>query len=167
MAREKNEGRAIPAVLKVMRGTYRKDRDAGKVSVPDVIKSVPVPPDGYSEKTKDMWYKICTTLISVGLLQDIGLNQIEIYCDQFEIYRDAKEKVMDKGSVIKITSRNGQSVIKRNPYVEVMGAAFVIMNQISDRFGFSPLSQSRIKNISSPVGGKSEGEADEFDNIGK
>lgn len=148
MAREKkNEGKAVPAVLKLMRGTYREDRDGGKVTVPDAIKTVPVSPEGYTDETKDMWYKICSTLISVGLLQDIGLNQIEIYCDQYEIYRDAKLKVKDKGSVIKITSRNGQSVVKRNPYIDVMGSAFVIMNQISDRFGFSPLSQSRIKNI--------------------
>lgn len=104
-----------------------------------------MPPDGFSDVTKDMWYKICTTLMAVGLLQNIGIKQIEIYCDQYEIYKEALLMVKTKGSVIKVTGKNGHVVIKRNPYMDVMGTAFVIMNQIADRFGFSPLAQARIK----------------------
>lgn len=145
MVKRKNEGKPVHALIKVMRGTYRRDRDEGKLILPDQLKEIPTPPVNYSDQTKDMWYKICTTLMAVGLLQNIGINQIEIYCDQYQIYKDALKMVNDKGSVIKVTSKNGNSVIKRNPYMDVMGTAFVIMNQISDRFGFSPLAQARIK----------------------
>ncbi|HNT22526.1 MAG TPA: phage terminase small subunit P27 family [Saprospiraceae bacterium] len=159
----KNEGRAVHAVIKKLRGTYRPDRDGGKLEPPS-MNTIPLPPEDYDDDTKEVWFSITEALNHSGLMQRVGIPQIKIYCDQYAIYRDCIKDIKKTGRVIKVVSKNGTTVIKRNPNIDISVMAAALMSQVSDKFGFNPYSQSRIKHITDNASSNKE-EADEFDNI--
>lgn len=134
----------VPTQVKKLRGTFRKGRDGMEMMVP-AADSVAMPPEPFNEEQKKLWYVICDTLKAIGILQEIGYVSIRIYCEQYKLYQAAYKEAED-GPTIKVTSNYG-TVTKPNPAHDAMGKAFNIMQIISDKFGFSPLSQSKIKAI--------------------
>lgn len=109
-----------------------------------------------------MWYTICQTLFSVGILQDIGWHMIDVYCRQYRLFMDSLKDIKDTGGVITSYSASGGEVNKMHPSVSVMERSFSIMTNIADRFGFSPLSQSRLKHIANGGDGKEKEKGDGF-----
>ncbi len=140
-----NNQKHVPTKLKILRNTYRDDRDGQSLTVAPISK-IPTCPDYFDDDIKKMWYEISGTLYALGILQSIGVTQIEIYCKQFDIYKKAVGQVDKYGITIVSKTKYGQ-IMKKNPAIEVMSIAITIMQGISDRFGFSPLSQSKIKNV--------------------
>lgn len=159
--KKKNEGRAVHPVIKKLRGTYRKDRDGIKMDL-EPMQEIPICPAHYDDETKDIWYSIVGSLHKVKLLQSVGIPQIKIFCDQYMIYKENIEDVRKNGSRLTVRSKNGNVVVKRNPALDVIQSTYSIIGQISDRFGFNPLAQSRIKNVGNGGDGKEKEEGDGF-----
>lgn len=136
----------VPVKLKKIRGTYRKDRDSHGLTI-QPSKAIPEAPEYFTPMQKEIWQAICTTLKAIDLLQPVGMPFVEIYCQQAGLYQRALEDIQENGATTTTESRYG-TVIKKNPSLEIMNQAFKVMTDISDRFGFTPLSQSRIKGIS-------------------
>ncbi|HNR09007.1 MAG TPA: phage terminase small subunit P27 family [Saprospiraceae bacterium] len=135
----------VPAKLKVLRGTYRKDRDGKGLKVPPG-QEIPEPPDRFNKDQKALWQTVCTTLRSVDLLQPVGIPLLIIYCDQSRLYQEAFDEVKRSGMITTTVTKYG-TVMKKNPALEVMNGAIKIMLAISDQFGFTPLAQSKIKGV--------------------
>lgn len=150
--KKKNEGRSVHKIIKKARGTYRADRDDHKISLPALTELPSAPKGRYSDETVLLWNEIVSSLFKVGLLQGVGLPQITIFCDQFQVYEECQKDLKKNGIRITVKSPLGGSVTKRNPAVETAQMAIATMNAISDRFGFSPLAQARIKTAAaSPI----------------
>lgn len=155
--------RAVPAQIKIIRGTHRKDRDGSKLSV-DNLNSIPMPPSEFQKVEKDLWMTLCSTLFKLGILQATGIHVIYTYCMQHYLFRTAQADVVKRGATLVYENQYG-TVEKKNPNVEAMNTHWNIMHQIGREFGFTPSSQAKIKNIGFAGNKDKAEEADEFDNI--
>lgn len=140
---------AKPTKLKKLIGTFREDRDGAKMDViplPASQISKLKPPANFNAEQKQLWTEIIQTLGHVGLLQNIGIHQVTEYCIHFKLYHRALIDIDKKGHNITYDTKHGE-ITKKNPSYEGAMNSKSIMQGIADRFGFSPLSQSKIKNI--------------------
>lgn len=140
---------ATPTKTKKLRGTFRDDRDGAKMDVvPIAINAIQKlePPKNFDAPQKKLWKEIIQMLGQVGLLQIIGLHTINMYCEQFKFYSRAAKQIDELGPTVVTDTKYGP-VIKKNPAYEALMNSYTILADISKQFGFSPLSQSRIKNI--------------------
>ena len=142
MATKRNT-KPVPVQIKILRGTYRKDRDGKSIALKmTTLDVIPEAPAHFNQKQKDLWKTICETLHRIGALQVLGLMQIRVFCEQFAIYEEAADHVKEFGPFLK-TSDGKKSY--KNPSLTIMRTTFKIMLRISDQFGFTPLAQSRLK----------------------
>lgn len=142
----------VPVPIKRLRGTYRDDRDAGKMELP-ALKSIPLPPEGWKDSQKDTWFKVCGELHSIGLLQNIGLDLLRIYCKEVWNYDQAQKILEDEGHWL--VKKNGDS--RRHPMADIATMAFNKIIAISGQFGFTPHAATKIKLTGKP---QDEGDPD-------
>ena len=136
----------MPTHIKELRGTNRKDRSKNDLIVPS-INYCPDPPDDYTDSQKIIWKSIVETLLIAKALHEVGLPIIHSYCVQYRIFQDAYESVYPKNGSKKLTiisqTKNG-NIEKKNPNIDTLNQAQSAMLMIADRFGFTPLSQTKI-----------------------
>lgn len=118
-----------------------------KVEATDTIPEAPI---GFTRDQKELWRVICETLKAVNLLQPIGMHMIEIYCHQYRMYQDAAKAVHASGLLLHYKTKYGE-ITKKNPHLDIMAGCFKALTSIADRFGFTPLSQSKIKAVADPA----------------
>ena len=130
----------LPTRVKVMTGTYRKDRN--NAAEPDYISQIQLPdPPGYlSEIGKDEYYSTASELLALGILSKVSFKLFIGYCTQVAIYFDAIEKVHKTGTVIISKSEDP----KVNPYVRVANDALGLMIRLAVEFGITPASSSKV-----------------------
>ncbi len=100
--------------------------------------------DKFNEIQKELVNDIVELLTRSGTLQNVGLRFVEMFCIQYKIYLSAKDNVESQGEVITVPMKYGDTT-KKNPALDVMNNAFTQMITIADKFGFTPLAQSKIK----------------------
>lgn len=140
-------GPKTPSAIKKQRGTWRADRDEGKIELP-VISTIPFAPDTFTDFQKDVWHTVCHTLFELGLLNYVGLELIKIYCIELKRYHEAEEHIKTYGLMIFETHTKGRDtweVMKKNPAVEISSNAYAKIISIAGHFGFTPAAATRIK----------------------
>lgn len=145
-------------------GTYRPGRSG------DVMEEFIKPEKGmkliapkyFNQEQTELFNDIVSLLTSTNTLQKVGMRFIEAFCYQYKIYKDCIKDIDENGLTITIPMKYGDTT-KKNPSVDVMNGAFTQMITIADRFGFTPLAQSKIH----VVNGKNKGNEKntEFDDL--
>jgi len=152
----------VPKHIKELRGTDRKDRDGKGITIPPV-DYLPDPPDTYTDSQKLIWTSIIKTLSVAKALHEVGIPLIHSFCVQYRIFQDAYESVYPKKGGHKLTiiseTKNG-NIEKKNPNIDTMNQAHSAMIMIADRFGFTPLSQTKINTNPVEDPGKKKGKFD-------
>lgn len=149
--------RGLPPEIKKLRGTDRADRNP-----PDRVRltpeeGIPSPPMDMGEHAKQLWKQITTELYQLGLLARVGAVQIEQYCNNYEIYREAFKQT-EYGRVLISGSR-------KNPAFTIMMETQKAMRQFEDRYGLNPSYASRIRANASREPEKEEPKYDEFEDV--
>lgn len=137
-------GKKVPVELKKAKGTYRSDRDEGKIEM-EIMEGVPLPPEHFSDEEKQEWNVVCNFLNNCGILFEVSLNIIEAYCIEWTTYRKATDNIKEKGIFITELDRRDNLVTKRNPAVDVANISFTKIMSIAGHFGFTPAAATRIK----------------------
>ena len=130
-------GKPVPTHLKLIRG------DPGKRALPKNEPEYPLSsdaPEWISDRAKPHWPLIARQLEDAGVLTTIDATALAMYCEAFETWRDANEKLMKFGSVIK--GREG--IPTQSPYFRVANAAFMQMMRLLTEFGMTPSSRSKV-----------------------
>lgn len=131
-------GRKIkPVELKVLEGTYRKDRD--NPNAPKVTGDLISPPTYFSEAQADVW-KYAIENAPKGLLKKLDISILEIWVNAYVVYRECYGKVQEMGQVV--TSPSGYPIV--NPYLSNMNKQSVIMMKAAAEMGFTPTSRSKV-----------------------
>ncbi len=139
--------KSVPIQIKKLRGTYRNDRDGRSISlIMPTLDRIPPSPTEFTQNQIELWNTICQTLLSIGLLQEIGLIQIMVYCDQWEIYKECRYHIEKNGTML--TTGDGRTY--KNPSLGIMKRMAQNMIKIADQFGFSPLSRSKLMDFNKP-----------------
>lgn len=146
---------AVPAKIKSLRGTARRDRMPEKELEHEPIGNFPAPPEHLDNASSKRWYEILAAADNMGYLSAIALPQLERYIIVQQVFNDAWDHCHDKDGNLKTVLTKG-GTMRRNPYYDIMMATSVEMRQIEVQWGWTPSSQSKVSS-------KKEEQDDDYD----
>lgn len=126
-----------PTELKIIEGTYRKDRD--NPLAPKVTGDLVSPPSYFSEAQSEVW-KYAIENAPKGLLKKLDISILEIWVTAYVTYRESYAMVQEMGQVV--TSPSGYPIV--NPYLSNMNKQASIMMKAASELGFTPTSRSKV-----------------------
>ncbi|MDD9138322.1 phage terminase small subunit P27 family [Fructobacillus sp. CRL 2054] len=112
------------------------------------------PPAYMSVQAKTTWRQIVSALGEIKELKKSDAKLIEMYCTQYELYRNAYKHIQENGEVQPIydTVQNnlGEAIgkdfkgFKRNPMTSIYNDAIKSLNNISRELGLTPKSRKEL-----------------------
>lgn len=126
-----------PTDIKIIQGTFRKDR--ANPNEPRPTGNLVDPPDYFTDEQKDIWnYAIQNA--PAGLLKKLDISTLEIWVMAYSTYREAAQKLRVSGQVVK--SPNNYPMV--SPYLANMNKQAIIMLKAANEMGFTPSSRSKV-----------------------
>ena len=168
MGKEMCGRRRIPAKLHLLHGNPSKlslKKTTEEEISPTVQSKVPKPPSVLKKNkiARREWNRIAPELHRMGLLTNIDLTALSLYCITYSQWIDAINSIRDnktEGSGMVVTSPTGY--VAQSPYMKIAtDKAGEIRNYLVE-FGMTPSSRGRVKAVAKPVS-----EGDEFDSFMK
>ena len=128
----------IPSKLKMIKGTYRNGRENPDEPFPD--ENIPEPPAMISGDALKEWNRITPELHANGLISNLDMALVVMYCKAWERYKKYEKIVEEKGELIKTV--NGS--IQMSPAMWVLNKAWEQVYKSSTEIGLSTQSRARI-----------------------
>ena len=143
----------IPTAVKILRGNPGRrplnDRE------PRPKARLPSAPAFLSEGAKAEWRRTGRQLQKLGLMTEIDGPALALYCQTWERWREAEDKVREFGMVLMVggtptvqpdgsVKRMGAS-LEISPYLSVATKAMSQMVKLLVEFGMTPSSRSKVK----------------------
>ncbi len=139
MAGRKNK----PPELKIVQGTFRKDRDGKKPTKRKKLTKM-TPPYFLDEEAKKEWKRIAQPLVDMGLLDEFGLMGLAAYCTNFSRWIAAEKDIDEHGRSYTTVGRNGEKMRRQNPDVAIANEAMKLMKGFLSEFGMTPATRSKV-----------------------
>jgi P27 family predicted phage terminase small subunit len=118
-----------PVSVKLLRGTYRADRDGRR---PSPRAEPPVnltAPDWFNEAQRESWDYVVSSM-PLGALRLIDRGILQVFCVAEAAYTEAVQKVIQYGMVIK---HDGQPVI--SPYQRIVDRQAAVLLRAGEMLG--------------------------------
>ena len=123
-----------------------KDVNSGRLSYQ--------PPDHLGRTAKQIWRRVVLFLETQKPVERIDQTLVEMYCTQYEIYRNSYEHLKKHGEVQEIykpvQDMTGEIIdrqfqgFKRNPMTQIYSDAIKNLTKIGSELGLSPKSRSEL-----------------------
>ena len=126
-----------PTHLKVLHGTFRKDRAAKHEPQPS---GTAVCPSWLDSTAKAEWRRLAPELIRLGLLTSVDRDAFAAYCQCVTKWRQAQSDIETNGLIL--TTPKGFR--QKNPAVTICFEALSQMRAYSSLFGLSPSDRSKL-----------------------
>jgi len=141
----KKGGKPKPIEVHKAQGTYRTDRHLPDSASLPVVAAIPLPPVTLPKDVHDVWNHQAASMQQMRILTPADYRMLELYCNQFLIYRKAYEKFVSGPLVEKLYGGDG-TVKSVNPsvYLRIMNDAETRIIKMSEQLGFSPAARTRI-----------------------
>lgn len=130
-------------------GKYFYEQNDGKISAR--------PPSYLGRIAAECWRKIVPFLESTGKVQRIDTSLVEMYCVEYEIYRQCYEDIKENGvqTAIKRSVQNSAGEIigedftgwRKNPATSTMKDTTAQLSQIGAQLGLSPKGREELMAI--------------------
>ncbi len=141
----------LPRQLKIVRGTFRADRNPGKEPDPEKLVEIPKAPSHLPHSGKQLWKKLVAQLLDVEMLTEADLPALEACCLNYGLYRELYRaittavdpvtgKKKKRGVAEYLAGRNSQTMPE---YIQ-MTKAFATFKSYLTEFGLTPASRNRI-----------------------
>lgn len=133
---------AKPMELKILQGTARNDRtNKSAPTYPKIKKVLAAPPTVKRLKGGAvLWRRIVKMLTTVGLLDQVNIDLIEIYVQEVITYRRAMDSVEDLGLIM----INDKGAYIANPARKIASDSMKNIMAIAREFGFTPSTRQKI-----------------------
>ena len=143
-----------PTNIKILEGNPGK-RPLNEYE-PKPLKKAPPCPKWLELEAKKEWRRLAKTLEAMGVLTDADMAAFAGYCQAYARWKEAEERITDRGLVIRTPSGYPQQV----PYISIAQQYLKLMQQFAEQFGLTPAARSRI------IAGSGEGKAvDDLDEL--
>lgn len=102
---------------------------------------------------KETWNKIVPFLNKNADVIDVDSNLVELFCTQYESYRNAYANIKKNGTVLELNSikqtakgekLGTETIYKRNPATQIMNDANSQMLKIAASFGLTPKARKEL-----------------------
>ena len=131
-----------PTKLKVLEGTFRKDRSVGNEVDPEV-SSPRCPPWLIGEARKE-WKRVVPELEKLGILAQLDLSMLVGYVLSWARLLIALDVVAEEGDYYETETASGGRMIRRHPASLMVDQERVQLRQFASEFGLSPAARSRV-----------------------
>ena len=128
----------IPTKLKLLKGTQRVDRLSLNEPMPDT--NIPTAPDFLSKDALIEWGRISYQLSKLGLLSDMDMAALALYCQAWGRIVKYEKIVAEKGELYKTSNGN----IQLSPAMWVVNKAYEQVYKFLSEFGMSPASRAKV-----------------------
>jgi P27 family predicted phage terminase small subunit len=128
-----------PTALKLLQGN--PGRKPLPKNEPLIAVSTPDPPSTLSTQARQHWWQLVGLLAESGIMTALDSDALAAYCEVYERWLDANQKLIQFGSVIKAPD----GTPKHSPYLRVANDSFRQMRVLLSEFGLSPASRARIQ----------------------
>ena len=127
------------------KGNYRPSRHGSRAEGKlRVLQTIPDPPEHFAERERNLWERACKDVFEMGILANPDIQLLEMYVTHWFLWQDSVKDINENGLTKEFAVGEKVTVI-RNPSIQVMNESSKIVNQISDKFGFSPRARMGIK----------------------
>ena len=133
-----------PTTLKVIQGTFRKDRANQDEPKPKV--GIPSPPDFLNADALQEWGRMSEKLYQLGMLAEIDRGIFAAYCQAFGRWAEVERMVKEKGFLIKTAKGN----IIQSPLVGIANKAMKEMRDNAAIMGIPATMRTRVHPIQIP-----------------
>jgi len=144
----------IPSKLKLLKGSYRKERENPDEPVYKI--EIPKHPKHLSKIARKEWKIMSKILFDQGLLTNIDKACLAAYCQSYGRWVEAELELKDSTLTIKTIHGN----VIQNPLIGIANTALKLMVQCLSEFGMTPASRSKV---SAKKGKKKEDPWSKFD----
>ena len=121
---------------------------------PKPEKKAPPCPKWLEPEAKKEWRRLSKQLEKIGVLTEVDQAAFASYCQAYARWKEAEERITDRGLVIRTPSGYPQQV----PYISIAQQYLRLMHQFAEQFGLTPAARSRII-----AGNENNGPADDMD----
>ena len=132
----------VPSKLKVLRGTDQPCRMNKRE--PQAEAGAPACPAWLSPKAKRAWKEIVGILGGMKILAKADRKALEMLCDAYAEYRDARAVVSKQGATYEAETVAGGTMIRPRPEVAIAADAWRRVKGMLTEFGLTPASRSRV-----------------------
>ncbi|MBS0950044.1 phage terminase small subunit P27 family [Weissella minor] len=118
-------------------------------------------PDYFSKQASATWRKVVGYLEANLAVNRIDTYLVEMYCTQYEIYRNAYNHIQENGEVQgiykSVQDYEGNIIgrdfvgYKRNPMTQIYDSALKNLTKIGSELGLSPKSRSELLEVAKSV----------------
>ena len=143
-----------PTAIKELEGNPGK-RELNRKE-PKPAKKAPACPKWLAAEAKKEWRRLAKTMEAMGVLTEVDMAAFAGYCQAYARWKEAEERITDRGLVIRTPSGYPQQV----PYISIAQQYLRLMNQFAEQFGLTPAARRRII-----AAGESADAADEMENL--
>ena len=127
-----------PTNIKVLEGNPGKRKLNDKEPKP--AKKAPSCPKWLEPEAKREWRRLAKKMEALGILTEVDMAAFAGYCQAYARWKEAEERISDRGLVIRTPSGYPQQV----PYISIAQQYLRLMNQFAEQFGLTPAARSRI-----------------------
>ena len=128
-----------PIEIKKLEGTYRKDRDKGRLEVVK-LDSIPETPEYLSEVAKDYFVNVCNTLLEYDLLSAADVLLVVQLSQALELQQTAYENIKD-GQAVQLSPNKYQTVAG---WFSVWEKTSKKIAELSNLFGLNPSAREKF-----------------------
>ena len=130
--------KAVPTVLKIIRGTAQPCRMNKKEAKPNA-DNIDMPA-GMSEAAQQQWIPVAQQLEEAGLLTNLDVQALRMYCEAYAVWLAANDKIIEFGAVL----QNPEGRYVRAPWFDISAKAFEQMHKMIVEFGMTPASRTKV-----------------------
>ena len=135
----------LPTEIKLLKGTLRADREIKDAMKPTKIIDLPYPPEYLNEDAKKEWYVIIKEYQKLGMISNLDLGILGLYCNEISIYIEMTNKLRDKDRVMVFKNPDGTvKYAAQVPYQKIANDALAKALKIASEFGLTPSSRTKI-----------------------
>jgi P27 family predicted phage terminase small subunit len=131
-----------PTGLKIVEGTFRKDRAAPNEPKPRV--TIPRPPPHLSSEARSEWRRVSHELYLLGLLSRIDRAALAAYCECWSDWVDASKMCATVDGKDRKVMKTQAGNLVENPYFSIKKRSMELMHKFLTEFGMTPASRSQI-----------------------
>ena len=141
----------LPAELKVLKGTFRSDRNPKEEPKPPPVYEVRNPPAYIGKFGKELWKDVVEGLVATGVLTQVDWPVLEICCQSYNMYREAVDDIYwttdmigrkKKRTLSEYLQEKGTS--QKILAIRAMDSAKADFLHFASELGMTPVARNRI-----------------------
>lgn len=101
-------------------------------------------PKWLDKTAKKEWRRVCKELEELGLLTNIDITALAIYCDAFSKLLQANSEIESRGMFVEYTNKAGATNIIENPAVRTANKYADIIRKMCAEFGLTPSARAKL-----------------------